>query len=340
MDGLKEKEREDREARLARIRPALRNMLKGNPNVFHYTTFATADRIFAQHPIWQQAKIESERKMIFDEHVSELRQREMQESRALRTRSIAKVVSLFKELNIDVLTRWRTAYSALLESEAWASDEELQRLPALDILLAFEDYARVQEREFEDRVRREAVEKTRKERKAREGFKGLLREFVENGKIKARTKWKDVYPEFEEDERYLELLGKPGSNPLELFWDVVDGFDQKLDTKVAVVIEAFKKLEKEGGDEQQQLFEVKPETTDEEFNTACKNARKVDEGLDSLSEDDLKEVLDFVSAFFYTTITSTYDTDTDGCLLVTRRSSQETGIRTTKGRAEAETFAR
>ena len=56
-------------------------------------------------------------------------------------------------------------------SEAWASDEELQRLPALDILLAFEDYARVQEREFEDRVRREAVEKTRKERKAREGFK-------------------------------------------------------------------------------------------------------------------------------------------------------------------------
>ena len=103
--------------------------------------------------------------MIFDEHVSELRQREMQESRALRTRSIAKVVSLFKELNIDVLTRWRTAYSALLESEAWASDEELQRLPALDILLAFEDYARVQEREFEDRVRREAVEKTRKERK-------------------------------------------------------------------------------------------------------------------------------------------------------------------------------
>ena len=94
---------------------------------------------------------------------------------------------------------------------------------------------------------------------------------------------------------------------------------------------------REGGDEQQQLFEVKPETSDEEFNVACKNARKVDEGLDSLSEDDLKEVLDFVSPFFCTTFTSTttstYDFNTDGCLLVTRRSSQETGIRTTKGRA-------
>ena len=77
MDGLKAKEQEEKEARLAKSRPALRNMLKGNPNVFHYTTFATADRIFAAHPIWQQARIESERKMIFEEYVAELKQREI-----------------------------------------------------------------------------------------------------------------------------------------------------------------------------------------------------------------------------------------------------------------------
>ena len=52
-------------------------MLKGNPNVFHYTTFTTADKLFAHHPIWQMAKVESERKLIFDEYVSELKQREV-----------------------------------------------------------------------------------------------------------------------------------------------------------------------------------------------------------------------------------------------------------------------
>lgn len=52
-------------------------MLKGNPNVFHYTTFNTADKLFSQHPIWQQAKIESERKLIFEEYVAELKQREV-----------------------------------------------------------------------------------------------------------------------------------------------------------------------------------------------------------------------------------------------------------------------
>ena len=76
-DALKAKEHEEREARLSKLRPAIRNMLKGNPNVFHYTTFPTADRLFAQHPIWQQAKIEAERRLIFEEYVSELKQREV-----------------------------------------------------------------------------------------------------------------------------------------------------------------------------------------------------------------------------------------------------------------------
>lgn len=52
-------------------------MLKGNPNVFHYTTFTTADKLFAQHPIWQQAKVEAERKLIFEEYVQELKTREI-----------------------------------------------------------------------------------------------------------------------------------------------------------------------------------------------------------------------------------------------------------------------
>lgn len=77
MDGLRAKEQEEREARLSKLRPSIRNMLKGNPNVFHYTTFATADKLFAQHPIWQQAKIEAERNLIFEEYIAELKQREV-----------------------------------------------------------------------------------------------------------------------------------------------------------------------------------------------------------------------------------------------------------------------
>ncbi|ETW78861.1 hypothetical protein HETIRDRAFT_435469 [Heterobasidion irregulare TC 32-1] len=315
VDNLKAKEHEEREARLAKIRPAIRNMLKGNPNVFHYTTFPTADRLFAQHPIWQQAKIEAERRLIFEEYVTELKQRDVQEARAARSRATTKLVALFKQLQVDVLTRWRDAHSLVLESEQWRDDEDLQTLPNLDILLAFEDYSRVQEREFEEQMRRTQVEKTRKERKAREGFKGLLKDLVAAGRITARSKWKSVYPLFSTDTRYLDLLGKPGSNPIELFWDIVDELDQQLDSKIAIAESAIRrhnvKLEaehaksiqttgvKEGegekearpdnaGKEGPKLFAVVSETTEEEFVKVLED--NVDEALTKLTEQDMKEV--------------------------------------------------
>lgn len=84
---------------------------------------------------------------------------------------MSKVVNLFKKLNVDVVTRWRSAHNLVVESPEWNDDPELQKLPTLDILLAFEDYSRVREREYEEQMRRAQVEKTRKERKAREAFK-------------------------------------------------------------------------------------------------------------------------------------------------------------------------
>ncbi len=59
----------------------------------------------------------------------------------------------------------------VVDSDEWKDDDELQKLPTLDILLAFEDYSRVREREFEEQMRRRQVEKTRRERKAREAFR-------------------------------------------------------------------------------------------------------------------------------------------------------------------------
>src|SRR5258706_3197461 len=72
----KKKEAEEKEARMSKLRPSIRNSLKGNPSIFHYTTFETADQLFSQHPIWQQARIESERRELFHEYLTELQNRE------------------------------------------------------------------------------------------------------------------------------------------------------------------------------------------------------------------------------------------------------------------------
>ena len=59
-------------------------------------------------------------------------------------------MALLKKLNDGILTRWRQAHVMLVDSEEWAADDDLRNLPSLDIMLAFEDYSRVCEREFED----------------------------------------------------------------------------------------------------------------------------------------------------------------------------------------------
>ena len=63
----------------------------------------------------------------------------------------------------------------------------------------------------------------------------LFAELKESGRITSGTKWKEVYPLFSKDERYIGMLGLPGSSPLELFWDIVDELDMELDHKVKAV---------------------------------------------------------------------------------------------------------
>ena len=131
---------------------------------------------------------------------------------------------------------------------------------------------------------------------------------MNEGKIKARTKWKQIYPLLSNDDRYLSMLGNPGSNPLELFWDVVDSLDQKLDAKlgaVNVVIRKYNaklqpegsdddmKVDSEEGDAKPKAFAVGPETTEEELLALVKS--ESDEIVRKMSDEDLREVYQNVS---------------------------------------------
>lgn len=51
---------------------------------------------------------------------------------------------------------------------------------------------------------------------------------MKEGIIVEGTKWKEVFNLFENDERFLNMLGQSGSTPLELFWDVVEQLDTEF----------------------------------------------------------------------------------------------------------------
>jgi hypothetical protein len=82
-----------------------------------------------------------------------------------------KVVIIFKAHSVDALTRWRDAQRMVTESAEWKEDTELRKLPQLDVLLAFEDFSRIKTNEYEAAVRKAEVEKAKRVRLGREGFR-------------------------------------------------------------------------------------------------------------------------------------------------------------------------
>jgi pre-mRNA-processing factor 40 len=127
-------------------------------------------------------------------------------------------------------------------------------------------------------------------------WQALLQELVDAGKVKARSKWRQVYPTFASDERYLNLLGKPGSNPLELFWDLVDQLDQKLDAKIAAAEECIRRVEvpNESPEDVAKVTVVTAQSTLEEF---VKRVRRDPESGRKVNEEDLQEVFRCVRTF-------------------------------------------
>ncbi|KAF8315349.1 hypothetical protein DL93DRAFT_2166723 [Clavulina sp. PMI_390] len=276
VSGIRQKEKEELEARLQKARPSFKGLLAGNPHVHHYSTFRTLNKLFAQHPAWTSLKNESERQMLLDEHIAELKALELTRARETRTRAMQKLVGVFKALEVDVLSRWRDTQRAVFASDYYKDDPEIRSLADLDMLLAFEDYNRVLERNFDENHRKSEMERTMRDRKAREAFQTLLNELRVAGILHAKSKWKDAYPHFSKDDRYLDLLGTPGSNPLELFWDVVDIMDEALQHHVVLV---EKVMESKG-------FKFDSDTSEEAFLSAVRD----EPSLQQLSDTQLTNV--------------------------------------------------
>lgn len=190
----------------------------------------------------------------------------------------------------------------------------------------------------------------------------LLKGLVDSGAIKARTKWKTVYPSFADDNRYLDILGNPGSNPLELFWDVVDDLDQRLDAKMVIVEGAIRRynakldasakearVKKEEGDEvrkeeegedrvkkeeeeeEVRHFAVLPETTEEEFMKVIREDE--DEKLLRMKEDELEEVFQTVSFLFLPCLSNLSTIILILCLLLDRCTTRRSNGKLTRDAA-------
>ncbi|GAA6019581.1 hypothetical protein JCM11491_001346 [Sporobolomyces phaffii] len=187
--------------------------------------------------VWKGPRNDEERKILFDEYVSNLRQKEETRKRELRGKNMDKLTKILESLELDLAgpIRWQEVRATLFRTPEWHRDPELQRMEPIDMLTVVEDEVRRAEKELAEQRQRVAEDKRRRARKAREEYVALLAELVAADQIASGTTWKSIYPLIDSDPRYLNLLGTPGSSPLDLFWDVVDELDVRAEQDEQVV---------------------------------------------------------------------------------------------------------
>lgn len=214
--------------RLTKLRSDFATMLRSHAEIKYYTRWKTARPMIEAETIFRSTNDESERRQLFEDYIQDLKKSHKEQQIALRRSAMDGLIDLLPKLELDPYSRWSEAHQLIHNTAPFKQEEKYKTLNNYDILTAFQNHVKALERTFNDAKQMEKNKKSRKERQARDGFIALLQELRQSGKIKAGSKWSQLYPYVENDARYQAMLGQHGSTPMELFWDVVEEEERAL----------------------------------------------------------------------------------------------------------------
>ncbi|KAI9839977.1 MAG: hypothetical protein M1819_000169 [Sarea resinae] len=270
---VRQQEKEKAKERIAKLRADFGTMLRSHPEVKHYTRWKTARPIIEGETIFRSTNDDDERRQLFEEYIIELKKATVDREVTTRKAAMDDLVGILKALDLEPYTRWSEAQGLIQSNERFQGDDKFKTLSKSDILTAFENHIKSLERSFNDARQQQKTSKARRERHHREDFIALLKDLRAGGKIKAGTKWKDVLPLFEEDSRYVAMLGQSGSTPLDLFWDMVEEEERSLRSRRNEVLDVL----------DDKRFEITPKTPLEDFLSLMQSDRRTAQ----ISHDDL-----------------------------------------------------
>ena len=253
-------DKERAKERLTKLRADFATMLKSHPEIKHYTRWRTARPIIEGETIFRSTNDENERRQFFEEYSADLKKAHKDHQVQQRKSAMDGLIELLPTLNLDPYTRWADAQGIIMNTPPFQNDEKYKSLSKYDVLTVFQNHIKALERKLNDSIQEEKSKKFRRERKNRDNFIALLNELRKDGKIKAGTKWSQIFPLIEKDERYLAMAGQPGSTAMELFWDIVEEEERALRSTRNDVLDVI----------EDKRFEVTPKTTFQEFETVLK----------------------------------------------------------------------
>ncbi|XP_066287093.1 pre-mRNA-processing factor 40 homolog B-like isoform X2 [Branchiostoma lanceolatum] len=275
-------EKEEERQRAKEAKEKLQEFLEGHERMTSTTKYRKAESMFCDLQVWQ-AVPERDRKDLYEDVMFFLAKKEKEDAKVLRKRNIAALKNILDNMaNITYKTTWSEAQQHLLDNPTFAEDDELQNMDKEDALICFEEHIRALEKEEEEEKERQRGRERRQQRKNREGFLVLLDELHEAGQLHSMSTWMELYSIISADVRFTNMLGQPGSTPLDLFKFYVEDLKARFHDEKKIIKDILKDKD----------FTVEVNSSFEDFATAIssdKRAATLDTGNIKLSYNSLIE---------------------------------------------------
>nr|KAF6375051.1 pre-mRNA processing factor 40-like protein B [Pipistrellus kuhlii] len=204
------------------------------------TRYRRAEQTFGELEVWAVVP-ERDRKEVYDDVLFFLAKKEKEQAKQLRRRNIQALKSILDGMSsVNFQTTWSQAQQYLMDNPSFAQDHQLQNMDKEDALICFEEHIRALEREEEEERERARLRERRQQRKNREAFQTFLDELHETGQLHSMSTWMELYPAVSTDVRFANMLGQPGSTPLDLFKFYVEDLKARFHDEKKIIKDILK----------------------------------------------------------------------------------------------------
>uniref|UniRef100_A0AC11EE17 Pre-mRNA processing factor 40 homolog B n=1 Tax=Ovis aries TaxID=9940 RepID=A0AC11EE17_SHEEP len=237
-------EKEEARLRAKEAKQTLQHFLEQHERMTSTTRYRRAEQTFGELEVWAVVP-ERDRKEVYDDVLFFLAKKEKEQAKQLRRRNIQALKSILDGMSsVNFQTTWSQAQQYLMDNPSFAQDHQLQNMDKEDALICFEEHIRALEREEEEERERARLRERRQQRKNREAFQTFLDELHETGQLHSMSTWMELYPAVSTDIRFANMLGQPGSTPLDLFKFYVEELKARFHDEKKIIKDILKLLEK------------------------------------------------------------------------------------------------
>ena len=230
LDNRTEKQLLKEHSETNRFREAFQKKLaEKSKEITYITSWNDAKRFMSNEPIYSHSVVsEQVKKKCYMEYIHTLEKIHVDKTQKLKELAITELIAYLNTIihveTKDIPLTWKQLCNQYLfeNNKRYMANEHFTILTKEDVLQQYINLIEQKRVHMEEALEKIQKESYSKDRYARDQFKKLLTDKKLGIVIRATTKWSDIYPLIQGNPAFLNIIGRNGSSPLDLFKDVVE----------------------------------------------------------------------------------------------------------------------